>query len=90
MLACGQVDTVDGRSAHVKLAIAHEDRRLPRSRPPLLETTYEERCAVSGAGPEPLATAISRCVEAIAAQIAADADAIGLRSEEVSDGGTSG
>lgn len=82
VLACGQVDTAAGRSAHVKLAIALEDRQVARSHPPLLEKTYEERCEVTGEGTEALAKAISRCVEAIATEIAADGDAIGLPEGE--------
>jgi hypothetical protein len=73
VLACEQVDGTDGTQARVKLAIVIRDPETPRYQPPLLEKIYESSHPVSASNPAAVVVELSRCVEEIAAEIAADA-----------------
>lgn len=74
VLACGQLDREEGAAAHVKLAIELRDPESRRSQPPLLEKTYEATMPVAAPVAGEVVTALSRCVERIAGEIAADAE----------------
>jgi hypothetical protein len=73
VLACEQVDGPDGTRARVRLAIVIRDPATPRYQPPLLEKFYDSSRPVSAPNPASLVVELSRCVEEIAAEIAADA-----------------
>ena len=72
VLACEQVDRPNGAEARVKLDIVVRDADLPRYQPPLLEKSYAASRAVAGSNPGTLVEQLSRCIEDIAAEIAAD------------------
>jgi uncharacterized lipoprotein YmbA len=76
VLACEQVDGPGGGEAHVKLEIAVRDAEVPRYQPPVLEKSYASRRSVSGSKPGSVVEGLSRCVEEIAAEIAADVSAL--------------
>jgi ABC-type uncharacterized transport system auxiliary subunit len=72
VVACEQVDGPGGVSARVRLQISVRDPEIARYKPPVLEKTYESSRSVSGSNPESVVQELSRCVEEIAAEIAAD------------------
>jgi len=72
VLACEQVDRPGGAEARVKLEIAVRDADVPRYQPALLEKSYSATRAVAGSSPGLVVEELSRCVEDIAAEIAAD------------------
>jgi hypothetical protein len=72
VLACEQVDRAGGAEARVKLEIVVRDAESPRYQPPLLEKSYASSRSVSGSNPGSAVQELSRCVEDIAAAIAAD------------------
>ena len=72
VLACEQVDRPGGAEARVKLEIVVRDAEVPRYQPPLLEKSYSSSRSVSGSNPGSVVEELSRCVEEIAAEIAAD------------------
>ena len=72
VLSCEQVDTPDGAEARVRLEIAVRDAEKPRYQSPLLEKTYACSRPVGGANPGSLVQQLSRCIEDIATEIAAD------------------
>jgi len=72
VLACEQVDRPGGAEAHVRLEIVVRDADVPRYQPALLEKSYSANRAVAGSSPGLVVEGLSRCVEDIAAEIAAD------------------
>jgi len=72
VLACEQVDVPGGAEARVKLEIVVRDAEVPRYQPPLIEKSYSSSRPVSGPNPGSVVEELSRCVEEIAAEIAAD------------------
>ena len=72
VLACEQVDRSGGAEARVRLEIVVRDAGTPRYQPPLLEKAYASRRPVAGSNPGSVVEELSRCVEEIAAEIAAD------------------
>lgn len=72
VLACEQVDGPGGAEARVKLEIAVHDADVARYQPPLLEKAYESTRPAAGANARSVVQELSRCVEKIAAEIAAD------------------
>ena len=72
VLACEQVDRPGGTDARVKLEIVVRDAEVPRYQPPLVEKAYSSTRSVSGPHPDSVVEELSRCVEEIAAEIAAD------------------
>lgn len=72
VLACEQVDRPGGVEARVKLEIVVRDADVPRYQPALLEKSYAANRAVAGSSPGLVVEELSRCVEDIAAEIAAD------------------
>ena len=73
VLACEQVEGPGGTRAQVTLAIAIRDPATPRYRPALFEKIYDSSRPVSEPNPASVVVELSRCVEEIAAEIAADA-----------------
>ena len=76
VLACEQVDGPGGVKARVKLEIVVRDAGVARYQPPLLEKSYASSRSVSGSNPGSVVQELSRCVEEIAAEIAADASTL--------------
>ena len=76
VLACEQIDHSSSVAARVKLEIVVRDPDIPRYQRPVLEKTYEASRPVSSSGAEAVVRELSRCVEEIAAAIAADASAL--------------
>lgn len=72
VLACEQVDQAGGAEARVKLEIVVRDAEVPRYQAPELENTYSSSRPIHGSKPGSLVQELSRCVEEIAAAIAAD------------------
>jgi uncharacterized lipoprotein YmbA len=72
VLACEQVDRPGGVEARVKLEIVVRDADVPRYQPALLEKSYAANRAVAGSSLGLVVEGLSRCVEDIAAEIAAD------------------
>ena len=72
VLACEQVDVPSGAEARVRLEIVVRDSEVPRYQPSLLEKSYSSSRAVAGSNPGSVVDGLSRCVEDIAAEIAAD------------------
>jgi len=72
VLACEQVDRPGGADARVKLEIVVRDAEVPRYQTPLIEKSYSSSRPVSGSNPGSVVEELSRCVEEIAAEIAAD------------------
>ena len=70
--ACEQVDRPGGAEARVDLEIVVRDAELARYRPPLLEKSYTSSRPVGGVSVAALVEELSRCMEDIAAEIAAD------------------
>jgi len=73
LLECGQVDVGGGADAEVELWLTVRDPEEPDSEGPLLERIYSCRRRAEAAHPEAVAAALSRCLERIAAELAADA-----------------
>lgn len=73
VLACEQVDGPGGTLARVTVAIAIRDPATPRYRPALFEKVYDSSRPVTAPNPDAVVVELSRCVEEIAAEIAADA-----------------
>jgi uncharacterized lipoprotein YmbA len=67
-----QVDRPGGLEARVKLDITVRDAGTPRYQPPLFAKSYEATRAVAGSGADAVVADLSRCLERIAAEIAAD------------------
>jgi hypothetical protein len=76
VVACEQVDRPEGAEARVELEIVVRDSELARYRPPLLEKSYSATRTVSAATAGAVVEELSRCVEDIAAEIAADASSL--------------
>jgi len=76
VLACEQVDRPGGADARVKLEIVVRDAEVPRYQTPLIEKSYSSSRPVSGSNPGSVVEELSRCVEEIAAEIAADVSAL--------------
>ena len=76
VLACEQVDVPGGAEARVRLEIVVRDAEVPKYQPPLLDKSYSSSRAVAGSNPESVVEELSRCVEDIAAEIAADVSAL--------------
>lgn len=76
VLACEQVDGPGGVVARVKLEIVARDAEVPRYQPPLIEKSYSSSRPVSGPNPGSVVKELSRCVEEIAAEIAADVSSL--------------
>ncbi|MCJ7754725.1 MAG: ABC-type transport auxiliary lipoprotein family protein [Thermoanaerobaculales bacterium] len=72
VLACEQVDGPGGAEARVKLEIVVRDAGVPRYQASVLEKSYSSSRPVLGSNPGSLVQELSRCVEEIAAAIAAD------------------
>jgi len=72
VLAFEQVDGPGGVQARVRLDIVVRDAEIPRYQPPLLEKSYSASRPVSGSNPGAVVEQLSRCVEDIAVEIAAD------------------
>ena len=76
VLACEQVDRPGGADARVKLEIVVRDAEVPKYQTPLIEKSYSSSRSVSGSNPGSVVEELSRCVEEIAAEIAADVSAL--------------
>jgi len=76
VIACEQVDGPGGSEARVKLDIVVRNVDEARYQPPLLERTYEASLRVASPSAEAVAGALSRCVDQIAAEIAADVSSL--------------
>jgi len=76
VLACEQVDGPGGVSAQVKLEIVVRDAGVARYQSPVLEKSYSSSRSVSGSNPGSVVEELSRCVEEIAAEIAADVSSL--------------
>jgi ABC-type uncharacterized transport system auxiliary subunit len=72
VLAFEQVDSPGGLEARVRFDVTVRDAGTPRYEQPLLEKTYEVTRAVAGSGVDAVVAELSRCVEKIAGEIAAD------------------
>nr|AUN36981.1 hypothetical protein [uncultured bacterium] len=73
LTAFEQVDVTSGAEAHVKLDAELREAGKSRYAPPLLRKTYDLRVPCKASGANEAAVALSRAVEQLAAQIAADA-----------------
>jgi len=73
VIALEQVDSPSGPHALAKLEVAIREREAKGYEPPLLEKTYEATQAADSNSVDAVVQALSRAVEAIAAEIAADA-----------------
>jgi uncharacterized lipoprotein YmbA len=76
VLACEQVDVAGGAEARVKLHVMIRDPESKRYEDPLLEKTYTADRPASPSTADGVVLSLSRCVEQIAAEIAADAAAL--------------
>jgi len=76
VVACEQVDRSGGADARVTLEVVVRDAELPRYLPPLLEKSYSASRQVSSMSAASVVQELSRCVEEIAEQIAADASSL--------------
>ncbi|MCD4751271.1 MAG: PqiC family protein [Thermoanaerobaculales bacterium] len=76
VVACEQVDRPGGSEARVKLNIVIRDADEARYQPPLLEKTYQASRGVAKPCVEALVDVLSRCVDQIAAEIAADVSSL--------------
>ena len=72
--ALEQVDFPGGAEAHLKLDAALRRPPMSRYEEPLLRKTYEARVPAEEPRPAAVVRALSKAVEAVAAEIAADAD----------------
>ena len=73
VVAFEQVDSPSGPQAFVRLEIAIRDGGAKRYEAPLLEKTYEATRAADSNSVDAVVQALSRAIEAIAAEIADDA-----------------
>lgn len=73
VVALDQIDSPSGPQALARLEIAIREGGAKRFETPLLEKTYEARRAADSNSVDAVVQALSRAVEAIAAEIAADA-----------------
>lgn len=73
LLECGQVDVAGGADALIQLRLTVRDPEQTEAGPPLLERIYGCRRRADAAHPKAVATALSRCLERIAAELAVDA-----------------
>jgi ABC-type uncharacterized transport system auxiliary subunit len=76
VLACEQVDRPGGAEARVRLDILVRDAEVPRYQPPVFEKSYEATRPVAGSNAGSVVQELSRCVEEIAAEIAADVSSL--------------
>jgi uncharacterized lipoprotein YmbA len=76
VLACEQVDRAGGAEARVKLEIVVRGAEVPRYQAPELEKSYSSSRPIHGSNPGSLVQELSRCVEEIAAEIAADVSSL--------------
>lgn len=76
ILAFEQVDTEEGANAHVKLDLELRNEGDSRYAAPLLQKVYEIAVPAGRPAPADVVRALSAGLEALAAQIAADASAI--------------
>jgi len=72
-LAFGQVDGESGSEGRVVLEVAIRDAEAKSYEDPLLEKTYRATRSADGVKPDAVVMALSRAMEQIAAEIAADA-----------------
>jgi ABC-type uncharacterized transport system auxiliary subunit len=72
VLACELLEGAGAAEARVKLDVVVRDSEVPRYQPPLLEKSYTASRQVAGSNPGSVVQELSRCVEEIAAEIAAD------------------
>ena len=73
VVAFEQVDTAAGPQGFVRLEVEIRDGGAKRFETPLLEKTYEARRAADSNSVDAVVQALSRAIEAIAAEIAEDA-----------------
>jgi len=73
VLTFGQVDGDSGAEGRVVLAVAIRDAEAKSYEDPLLEKTYQAARDADGAKPDAVVQALSRAMEQIATEIAADA-----------------
>lgn len=73
LLGFEQVDTPVGPEAHIKLDLEFRRAAADRFDAPALKKTYELSLPMQGNGPAAVAETLSRGLEQVAAQIAADA-----------------
>jgi uncharacterized lipoprotein YmbA len=71
-----QVDVPSGAEAYVRLTIEYRANGESRYSDPLKKKTYDVRLQAAKPGPLAVVDALSRCLETIAADIAADAAAL--------------
>lgn len=76
VVACEQVDRAGGAEARVTLEVVVRDAELPRYQPPLLERSYSSSRPVTNPSAGAVVEGLSRCVEEIAADIAADTSSL--------------
>jgi ABC-type uncharacterized transport system auxiliary subunit len=76
VVACEQVDRLGGAEARVTLEVVVRDSELARYQPPLLEKSYSSSRPVAVMNAGSVVESLSRCVEEIAAEIAADASSL--------------
>ena len=75
VLEFGQVDTPQGAEAHARMALEIRPNGTSRYEEPAFRKTYDVRRPAAAPTPPAVVEALSRCVEAIAAELAADASA---------------
>jgi uncharacterized lipoprotein YmbA len=76
VVACEQVDRSGGADARVTLEVVVRDAELPRYHPPLFEKSYSSSRPVATMSAGSVVAELSRCVEEIAAEIAADTSSL--------------
>jgi len=76
ILAFEQLDRPDGVEVRVKLDLALREENDGQYADPLLEKTYETGQPAAGPNAVAVVTALSKCLEEIAVQLAADAGAL--------------
>ena len=76
ILAFEQVDTEEGAKAHVKLDLELRNEQDSRYAAPLLQKVYEIAVPAGQPAPAEVVRALSAGLEALAAQITADANAV--------------
>ena len=76
ILSFGQVDIENGTEAEIVLELVFYTPEMSVAEPPLMNKTYAWRSAVEGALPGALVEVLSRGMEAVAAEIIADAKAL--------------
>lgn len=75
VLRFGQVDTDTGADADIRLSIVATSSEGRRGQPPILDKIYEKRIPASSKTPAAVVEALSRGVEMLAIDIAADIQA---------------